>query len=134
MKHKHAELMALYAQDAMETDKPWERWQHAPLESDEWETLKKHPSWLAMSEYRRKPKTIRIGNYDVPEPLRVAPENESYYYAITIGDSSDSIMIKWRGDPYDLRKLKNGLAHANQEAAELHAEALISLTQTKEQP
>ena len=28
MKHKHAELMMQYAQDAMETDKPWERWQY----------------------------------------------------------------------------------------------------------
>ena len=27
MKHKHAELMMQYAQDAMETDKPWERWE-----------------------------------------------------------------------------------------------------------
>jgi len=27
MKHKHADLMALYAQDAQETDKPWLRWE-----------------------------------------------------------------------------------------------------------
>lgn len=26
-KHIHAELMAEYAKDAMETDKPWERWE-----------------------------------------------------------------------------------------------------------
>ena len=25
--HKHANLMLQYAQDAMETDKPWERWE-----------------------------------------------------------------------------------------------------------
>ena len=27
MKHRHAELMKIYAEDAMETEKPWERWQ-----------------------------------------------------------------------------------------------------------
>ena len=26
-KHIHADLMLQYAQDAMETDKPWERWE-----------------------------------------------------------------------------------------------------------
>jgi hypothetical protein len=28
MPHKHAKLMALYAEDAAETDKPWERWEY----------------------------------------------------------------------------------------------------------
>ena len=27
MKHKHADLMLQYAEDAMETDRPWERWE-----------------------------------------------------------------------------------------------------------
>ena len=30
MKHKHADLMLLYANDAQETDKPWERWEWKP--------------------------------------------------------------------------------------------------------
>lgn len=29
MKHPHAELMKQYAEDAMETDKPWERWEYS---------------------------------------------------------------------------------------------------------
>ena len=27
-KHIHADLMMEYAKDAMETDKPWERWEY----------------------------------------------------------------------------------------------------------
>ena len=37
MKHKHAELMMQYAQDAMETDKPWERWES--FIKDSWRDL-----------------------------------------------------------------------------------------------
>lgn len=34
MKHVHAELMAEYAKDAMETDKPWERWQRSAKQAN----------------------------------------------------------------------------------------------------
>jgi len=32
--HKHADLMLQYAQDAMETDKPWERWEYSDTSRD----------------------------------------------------------------------------------------------------
>lgn len=64
--HVHAELMALYAEDAKETDEPWERWQErAPLEyprsiyryydEDGYTTCVRHPSWDLRYQYRRKP-------------------------------------------------------------------------------
>lgn len=52
-KHPHAELMLEYAKDAMETDKPWERWE---FNNGAWNCLFKHPSWAEEIEYRRKPK------------------------------------------------------------------------------
>lgn len=35
-KHKHADLMMQYAQDAMETDKPWLRWEYQEEQSSIW--------------------------------------------------------------------------------------------------
>ena len=54
MSHKHAELMAMYAEDARETDKPWERWElHNP--GGLWHSMASHPLWFERTNYRRKP-------------------------------------------------------------------------------
>lgn len=52
--HIHAELMAQYAQDARETDKPWERLEVRGI-SVGWYQLCGHPSWDPDTFYRRKP-------------------------------------------------------------------------------
>ncbi len=67
MKHPHAELMALYAQDAMTTDKPWELWEcKSPrLGSSRWTGFVFHPSWDACCEYRRKPVESDLEKYGV---------------------------------------------------------------------
>ena len=57
MARKHAELMVLYAQDAMETDKPWERWQVQV--NKHWHDLHENPQWMPAFEYRRKTLTSR---------------------------------------------------------------------------
>lgn len=55
--HKHAALMLQYAQDALETDKPWERWQFRPDGVAVWCDFDGHfrPTWGDGTEYRRKP-------------------------------------------------------------------------------
>jgi hypothetical protein len=55
MRHKHAELMKLYAEDAMETDKPWERWEYRGPSDRTWSDTCLHPIWDERWEYRRKP-------------------------------------------------------------------------------
>lgn len=52
--HKHAAHMAEYAKDALETDKPWERWK-CLHRNGEWKDLLAAPSWSKHYEYRRKP-------------------------------------------------------------------------------
>lgn len=55
--HPHAALMAEYAKDAAETDKPWERWQYKSRFTGEWKDLYDgNPGWGECMEYRRKPK------------------------------------------------------------------------------
>ena len=58
--HPHAEAMALYAQDAAETETPWERWQikYSPEDLD-WFNLGEHPKWIEKCQYRRKPQPRR---------------------------------------------------------------------------
>ena len=53
--HPHAELMALYAKDAAETDKPWERWEWFDPFLNQWSSLNSFPSWAPRIKYRRKP-------------------------------------------------------------------------------
>lgn len=125
--HPHAALMALYAQDAAETDKPWERWE-AKTGEGSWVGVGRHPVWKPEQEYRRKPKTIRIGVYDVPEPMRVAPEPDTAYYVPSFMSKHWVTDYLWEGDSADMLFLASGLAHTTRDAAEAHARAVISLS------
>lgn len=128
MAHVHAELMRQYAEDWIESPAPWKNWQTRPSPDCEWKELCYHPEWMSSVEYRRKPRTIRIGEYDVPEPMREAPEERACYFFPTMGRPDNPLDLVWRGDEMDLANLDRGLCHSTREAAELHAKALISLT------
>lgn len=122
--HPHAALMADYAQDAAETDTPWERWEIVNP-NERWENLTHHPQWAYDKQYRRKPKTIRIGNIDVPAPLTVAPEDGEYVFVVTIFSESLYDTYAWDGGKWDYLWLSRGLVHSTKEAALTHARALI---------
>ncbi len=53
MKHVHADLMLLYAQDAQETDKPWERYEYQIIEGGKWFKPGSGISWCPTLRYRR---------------------------------------------------------------------------------
>lgn len=79
-----------------------------------------------------KPKTIRIGNYDVPEPLREAPEVGTYVYVLDITHIDKWIHVPFGENPHGHRRLLiKGLLHLSREAVELHAKALLSFTTTE---
>ena len=127
MKHKHAELMMQYAQDAMETDKPWERWEFYNKPTESWLGTTNHPNWDTVYKYRRKPKMISVtfANGEVvswPEPHRTELEyGDAYYYVNADGTvSADSWdCLEWESDI-----LSNGWLHLTEEAAKQHATAL----------
>jgi hypothetical protein len=130
MKHKHAENMLAYAQDAMETKKPWERWEWFNEYDQEWETLTLNPKWGLNAQYRRKPRTININGFEVPEPVREPLEYGQEYYTPTIaGDLRVAVLFSWYDNDHDFRWLEKGIVHLTKEAAELHAKALLSFTQ-----
>jgi len=122
-RHKHAELMLQYAQDAAETETPWERWQ---FKWKEWEDCEFCPEWNNEFEYRRKPRTININGIEVPEPMREVPKDGTKYYMPMCDREVDCSV--WQNSMSDNRWLSWGVCHLTREAAELHAKALLSFT------
>lgn len=128
MKHIHAELMALYAQDAMETDEPWTRWEIKHLAENEWSPVKSYPFWSKEFQYRRKPKMLSINGFEFPEPCRVAPSEGAMYYVPSLTRGSKVYRTHWDGDSTDRYYLEIGFVHLTEEAATRHADAILSAT------
>lgn len=128
--HPHAGLMMKYAEIAQTTDKPWTHFEVRQNDSCVWKAIHLPMRFYSHMEYRLKPerKTIRIGEYDVPEPVREPLENGTacWYPKLSNIDLIDGYI--WCNDDTDVRMLSNGLIHLTEEAAKAHAEALLSLT------
>ena len=129
MGHIHAAAMAEYAKDALETDKPWERWEFCHMRG-EYQSLHSHPEWVEDNEYRRKPKVILINGHEVPEPCRTPLKNGEEYWALSL--FRNVTCSHWQDDGIDNHFLENGFIHLTKEAAEKHFNALKSFTAQKE--
>ena len=81
------------------------------------------------AKYRIKPKTIRIGEYDVPEPMREMPARDTDYYIACITTSGLHGVATWVCDAQDIEWFNLGVVHSTKDAAVLHAKALLSLTE-----
>lgn len=125
--HQHAASMLLYAQDAAETDKPWERWE---FKGDAgFNGCLKHPEWNAHFEYRRKPKTITVNGIEVPEPIRETPKIGDQYYLAYPVSSSEFVSYFWTNAREEKMWIEKGLLHLTKEAAIAHAKAMIAPSQ-----
>lgn len=61
MAHKHAASMALYAQDAMESDNPWELWEMRFPANASWSSCTDGDMHFSLQfEYRHKPKILSV--------------------------------------------------------------------------
>ena len=130
--HKHAALMLQYAQDAAETDTPWERWEWRGKSGDEFLTCCQHPSWKLNHDYRRKPQVIRVGRHEFPKPITQRPDFETTYWATMFDYSGDRKFIasaghEWTDSPMDEALLEGNLCHLSREAAQAHADALNAI-------
>ena len=123
--HKHAHLMAQYAQDAAETDEPWERWEVAAF-GNKFVPLHVHPGWREEHEYRRKPKTLTY-TVTIPEPLREAPEVGTIVYIPTPLAKKLASAYCWYGDTPDECLLKRGLCFSTGEDAIAAAKAMLPI-------
>ena len=132
--HPHLDLMMKYVEIAQTTDKPWEAFQVKGF-VDEWVDVSADILFNENLQYRLKPeppKTIRIGEYDVPEPVREPLEKDTEYWIPHFSLDVSAHGFTWYSDDFDNRMLKNGIIHLTKEDAVIHAKALLSLTKAAE--
>ena len=123
--HKHAALMLQYAQDALETDKPWLRWEVA-ASNNKWDVLHNHPGWHKGYDYRRKPRTLTY-KVTIPEPLREAPKDGNEYYVPCQLAPALWGSFEWHNGDLDKLYLKRGLCFATREDAIAAAKAMLPI-------
>ena len=76
-------------------------------------------------EWRIAPKTIKIGEHEVPEPCREVLAQGVIYWAFT--PFMGVVRVGWYDSTADHLALKGGFIHLTKEAAEQHYEAIKSL-------
>ncbi|WP_098721509.1 hypothetical protein, partial [Acinetobacter baumannii] len=79
-------------------------------------------------EFQLKPRTIFIGEFEVPEPLREAPEKGT-----TCSYPSPTVELgvqqfKWNGSKGQLRMLQHGQVHSSSDNAFAHCCAIIKIS------
>ena len=74
---------------------------------------------------RIKPKTIQIGEFTVPAPLREPPSDIYYYANVTYGEVEQ---MNWEDTGDENTWLANGVLYATERGAELFIAAILSLT------
>ena len=77
-------------------------------------------------------KTIRIGEYDVPEPVREPLEDDKEYWGVDPMAEELAWKYKWNNALFCNLMFRRGLIHLTKEAAVIHAKALLSLTKAAE--
>lgn len=86
------------------------------------------------SRFRVKPNVITIHSVEVPEPLREMPPPGTEVFWPSFGPNSDEKHTESCYSHYlpttVATLLRQGLLHSTQEAASIHALALISFTET----
>ena len=126
--HVHAALMLQYAQDAAETDRPWERWEWRDTSADKFITCRRHPSWNLNYEFRRKHQVIRVGRHEFPKPISNAPLNSINYFLVTAWNGCfDVDADTWVNSKLDNMRLESWRVHLTREAAQAHADVLNAI-------
>lgn len=123
--HKHADMIRRWLDDASLCVQS--RHPHCAA----WQDVDK-PEWFEGQEYRFKPRTIRIGDMEAPEPMRVAPIGGEVYWVVDLMDQELCTELAWNGADPERRWLSIGVCHATKKAAIQHAKALIALTEVKQ--
>ena len=79
-------------------------------------------------DLRLAPKTIRIGDMDVREPMRVAPEIGTRYWIVSLACNDRVSYSEWTNACYDTQNLSRGICHLKEADCRTHAEALIKVS------
>lgn len=129
---KHAALALIYAQQMAEMDEPWKLWEARGCEEFGWLRFNSHFIFDDRFEYRQIPKTIQIGAFSVPEPMREKPDYCGQYWYVNTNDADGATVAGWTDAAVDRVRLRRGMCHATRENCIIHAKALFSFSEIKE--
>ena len=123
-KHKHYNLIMQWAADP--TQKVW----YKTLTG--WEKSE-NLTWREDTEYyignqaplKRK---IMLGDVEIDAPILNEPQINTDYFVPMLTREDLHLSCTWEGDSHDLSWLKRGFIHLTEEAAILHATALIKIS------
>lgn len=104
---------------------PWKAFDASSIESS-WNLLSGDP----VVEWRVAPKGIKIGDVEVPEPCREAPETGRKFCWV-MNPFGVAACFTWDGSKPCYDALEGGFVHLTKEAAEQHYEAFKSLLAKK---
>lgn len=126
--HKHAQLALQYWKEAAEDSEAHKNWEFRSPENNDgqWTSITMDPRFRPEFEYRRKPRTIRIGDRDVPEPLRELPK-DGVVWMLTLSGLKIIEAIPVDEIVYLKIPLNRGLLFATEEEAKAAAEAILEL-------
>lgn len=82
-------------------------------------------------EYRIKPRTIKIGDIDVPEPMRTPPVGGQEVFSPMPASSDMCWSWPWCGSEADFSAMNRGVIHKDKDSAIAHSLAIISLASAK---
>ncbi len=131
-KHPHAELMKLYAEDAMVTTEPWKLWEFQLKDEAAWYRLTNHPAWTHEAKYRRRAKVVKIDGVEFPVPVLTVNDDSVNrdYFTIYVTDSG-AVTGRINRELMNVEKfntlLKQGLIFEQAEDAKHYVEALSEL-------
>ena len=87
-------------------------------------------AFMHPNAYRIKPeepKTIKVNGFDVSEPMRETPAEDTRYYLTSIHSVNYYEWAVWCGDVHDAQWLSRGILHSTSEAAIAHAKAMLGI-------
>lgn len=123
-RHKHADVIIAWANgEVIQTKKSNGNW-------EDWHCLREGTPLFGLSdhEYRIAPRTIKIGDIEVPAPEIQPPAIETVYYC------PDPLEMQhmytkwyWNNDEQDRHNLASNLVHLDPQTAQDHTLAIIKL-------
>jgi len=127
--HPHAALMAEYAKDAAETDRPWERWENTY--ANEWIPMTSHPTWQPSRQFRRKPEAAYTGPISTNATYYLANPVSSGWYSTYLANpvSSGGYSTLYPGEVNIKMHQARGLVFLTPQGAIAHAKAMVCSTE-----
>ena len=122
--HVHAASMKLYAEDAAETDKPWERWEVLAIGHQYWNSCLEQPYWHPSNSYRRNRKMRVVNGFSVPAPETKVPSIGTTIFIADPAREEWYSYTSWCTALYNRLWFARGLVFLNRDDAIANAKAM----------